>query len=49
MHLLGHLNAGVSKWSPSSVEVHSAKNFLCGLLKEKLNNMIDFASSQGGT
>ena len=49
MHLIGHLNAGVSKWSPTSVKVQGAKSFLCGLLKEKLDINIDFASSQGGT
>ena len=32
-----------------SVKVKSARNFVCGLLKEKLNILIDFASSQGGT
>ena len=49
MHLLGHLNAGVSNWSPSSVKVYSAKYFLCGLLIEKLNIMINLASLQGVT
>ena len=49
VHLISDLNAGVSKWSPSSVKVQRAKSFLCGLLKEKLDIMIDFASSQGGT
>ena len=29
--------------------VKSARNFVCGLLKEKLNILIDVASSQGGT
>ena len=27
MHLIGHLNAGVSKWSPTSVKVQGAKSF----------------------
>ena len=49
MQLIGNLNAGVCKWSPSSSRVKGAKNFVCGLVKEKLNIMIDFASSQGGT
>ena len=49
MQLIGHLNAGVCKWSPSSAKFKGAKSFVCGLVKEKLNIMIDFASSQGGT
>lgn len=49
MLLIGHLNAGVTKWSPSSLTVRNAKNFVCSLLKEKLNIYIDDASSQGGT
>ena len=49
MDLIGHLNGGVCRWSPSSAKVKSARNFVCGLLKEKLNILIDFASSQGGT
>ena len=49
MDLIGHLNGGVYKWSPSSFKVKSARNFVCGLLKDKLNILIDVASSQGGT
>ena len=49
MNLIGHLNAGVSKWSPTSFKVQSAKSFICGLVRDKLSIMIDFANSQGGT
>ncbi|KAI6661402.1 hypothetical protein LOD99_13273 [Oopsacas minuta] len=49
MSLVSHLTAGVTKWSPTSTKVQYTKSFICGLLKEKLNLMIDCASSQGGT
>ena len=49
MNLIGHLNAGITKWSRTSVKVQSAKGFITGLVREKLSIMIDFASSQGGT
>ena len=49
MDLIGHLNGGVYKWSQSSFMVKSARKFVCGLLKEKLNILIDVASSQRGT
>ena len=49
MNLVSHLNAGVNKWSPTSFKVQSAKSFICGLVRERLSIMIDFANSQGGT
>ena len=35
MNLIGHLNAGVSKWSPTSFKVQSANSFICGLVRDK--------------
>ncbi|KAI6646833.1 hypothetical protein LOD99_9162 [Oopsacas minuta] len=49
MSLASHLTAGETKWSLTSTKVQYTKSFICGLLKEKLNLMIDCASSQGGT
>lgn len=49
MLFIAHLNAGVFKWSPIFMNVQSAKKIVCGLVKVKLNIIIDGASSQGGT
>ena len=49
MQLVYHIQAGEKKWIPSSPKIRQAMEFVRGLLWEKINVLIDFPTSQGGT
>ena len=50
MNLIYHLQSGeIQVWSPTSVKVENARNFVRDFLSEKTGIKIDFPNSHGGT
>ena len=49
MNLSYHIQAGATKWSPTSPVIERSKLFVRNFLQEKTGIKIDFPNSQGGT
>ena len=49
MQIVYHLQAGETKWAPTSQKIRQSMEFVRGFLWERLSIKIDYPTSQGGT